>query len=150
MVVKLHPLDLKEYSYKEKEGVIYEQKCKTYDLLKIADRIITDYSSLSIESSLLEKPIYFYVYDIEKYKEETGINFDFENEPMGKYKAENVNELINLIKQDYDYNILKEFKEKYISVNTNDCTKQLVEFIVSLIRNEKIAENDEEKIKEHV
>ena len=45
---------------------------------------------------------------------------------------------------------LKEFKEKYISVNTNDCTKQLVEFIVSLIRNEKIAENDEEKIKEHV
>ena len=150
LVVKLHPLDLKEYNYKEKEGVIYEQKCKTYDLLKIADRIITDYSSLSIESSLLEKPIYFYVYDIEKYKEETGINFDFENEPMGKYKAENVNELINLITQDYDYNILKEFKEKYISVNTNDCTKQLVEFIVSLIRNEKIVENDEEKIKEHV
>ena len=99
---------------------------------------------------MLEKPIYFYVYDLEKYKEETGINFDFENEPMGKYKAENANELINLIKQDYDYNILKEFKEKYISVNTNNCTKQLVEFIVRLIRNEEMAENDEEKIKEHL
>ena len=148
LIVKLHPLDLKEYYYKEKEGVIYEQKCKTYDLLKIADKIITDYSSLSIESSLLEKPIYFYTYDLEKYEKDNGINFDFENEPMGKYKANNVTELIELMEQDYDYNILREFKEKYISVDTNNCTKQIVEFIVRLIKNEKVENSGNEHIKE--
>ena len=148
LIIKLHPLDLKEYNYKEKEGVIYEQKCKTYDLLKIADKIITDYSSLSIESSLLEKPIYFYTYDLEKYEKDNGINFDFENEPMGKYKANTVTELVELMEQDYDYNILRDFKEKYISVNTNNCTKQIVEFIVRLIKNEEVEKMGNEPIKE--
>lgn len=148
LVIKLHPLDLKEYNYKEKEGVIYEQKCKTYDLLKIADKIITDYSSLSIESSLLDKPIYFYTYDLEKYEKDNGINFNFENEPIGRYKANNVTELVALMEQDYDYNILNDFKEKYISVNTNNCTKQIVEFIVRLIRNEEVENLGNEPIKE--
>lgn len=147
LVVKLHPLDLKEYNYKEKEGIIYEQKCKTYDLLKIADKIITDYSSLSIESSLLEKPIYFYTYDLKKYEDDTGINFDFQKEPMGKYKAENAKQLIELLEQEYDYSILKDFKEKYISVNTNNCTKQIVEFIVRLIKNEEVESMGNEPIK---
>ena len=147
LIVKLHPLDLKEYNYKEKEGIIYEQKCKTYDLLKIADKIITDYSSLSIESSLLEKPIYFYTYDLKKYEQDTGINFDFEAEPMGKYKAENVKQLIELLEQDYDYMVLRDFKEKYISVDTNNCTKQIVEFIVRLIKNEKVESMGNEPIK---
>lgn len=148
LVIKLHPLDLKEYSYKEKEGVIYDQKCKTYDLLKIADKVVTDYSSLSIEASLLDVPIYFYTYDIEKYREDTGINFDFENEPIGKYKAENTQYLIELLNKDYDYKTLKEFKEKYISVDTNKCTEQLVEFIVRLIKNEEIESIGNEHIKE--
>ena len=147
LVVKLHPLDLKEYNYKEKEGIIYEQRCKTYDLLKIADKIITDYSSLSIESSLLEKPIYFYTYDLEKYEQDTGINFDFENEPMGKYKAENAKQLIELLEQDYDYSILRDFKEKYISVDTNNCTKQIVEFIARMIKNEEVESMGNEPIK---
>ena len=69
LIIKLHPLDLKQYEYKEKDGVIYEKQCKTYDLLKIADKVITDYSSLSIEASLLDIPIYFYTYDLQKYNE---------------------------------------------------------------------------------
>ena len=132
----------------EKEGVIYEQKCKTYDLLKIADRIITDYSSLSVEASLLEIPIYFYTYDLEKYKIDTGINFDFDNEPIGKYKANNASELVELLNQEYDFEVLKKFKEKYISVDTENCTKQIVEFIVRLIRNEEVESIGNEYIKE--
>ena len=147
MVIKLHPLDLKEYNYKEKEGIIYEKKCKTYDLLKIADKIITDYSSLSIESSLLQKPIYFYTYDLEKYEQDTGINFDFENEPIGKYKADNATQLVELLEQDYDYSALRDFKEKYISVDTNNCTKQIVEFIARLIKNEEVQSMGNEPIK---
>lgn len=148
LIIKLHPLDLKEYEYKEKQGVIYEQQCKTYDLLKVADKVITDYSSLSIEASLLDLPIYFYTYDLEKYNEDTGVNFDFEKEPIGIYKANNTEELINLIDKDYDYTVLQQFKNKYISVNTKNCTKQIVEFIVRLMRNEQIENIGNEHIKE--
>ena len=42
------------------------------------------------------------------------------------------------IDKDYDYTVLHQFKNKYISVNTNNCTKQIVEFIVRLMRNEQV------------
>ena len=148
LIIKLHPLDLKQYEYKEKDGVIYDKQCKTYDLLKIADKVITDYSSLSIEASLLDIPIYFYTYDLEKYNKDTGVNFDFEKEPIGIYKANNTEELIDLIDKDYDYSVLQQFKNKYISVNTKNCTKQIVEFIVRLMRNEQVEDIGNEHIKE--
>jgi len=42
------------------EGVIYDNEFSGYDLLKITDKVITDYSSLAMEISLLDIPIYFY------------------------------------------------------------------------------------------
>ena len=149
LIIKLHPLDLKDYEYKEKDGVIYEKKFKTYDLLKIADKVITDYSSLSIEVSLRDLPVYFYTYDLKQYIQDTGLNFDFESEPIGMYKAENVDKLINLLDENYDYDVLREFKNKYISVDTESCTKQIVEFINKLANNENIENSyNYEEIKE--
>ena len=148
LIIKLHPLDLKEYNYKQKDGVIYEQKFKTYDLLNIADKVITDYSSLSIEVALKNIPVYFYTYDIEKYEKETGLNFNFEEEPIGIYQTQDVDKLLELLDIDYNYEILNNFKNTYVSVNTNECTKQIVEFIVRLIRNEEIESIGIEPVKE--
>lgn len=150
LIIKLHPLDLKNDIYKEKQGVIYDRKFKTYDLMKVADKIITDYSSLSIEASLRNIPIYFYVYDLEKYKIENGLNFNFASEPIGKYKSANVDELLKILDENYDYSILEEFRNKYISVDTKDTTKQVVEFIVRLIRNEEVENIGDEPVKEEV
>ena len=44
---------LNKYKKKDKDGIIFETKFKSYDLLKIADKVITDYSSLSIENNPL-------------------------------------------------------------------------------------------------
>ena len=148
LIIKLHPLDIKEYSYKEKPGVIYEQKFRTYDLLKVADKVVTDYSSLSIEAALLDLPIYFFVYDIEKYSQDVGVNFNFETEAIGKYKAENTTELLNLLDEEYDFDAFYKFKNKYISVDTNNCTKQITEFIARLMKNEQVKDMGNEPIKE--
>lgn len=148
LVIKLHPLDWKNYTYKQKDGVIYDTEFKSYDWLKIADKIITDYSSLSIESSLLNIPIYFYTYDLKEYKENTGLNFDFANEEIGKYNTGNVDDLLKLMEEKYDYKSLENFKNKYISIDTNNCTKQVVEFIARLLKNEEIKDLGNEPIKE--
>ena len=97
---------------------------------------------------MLDIPIYFYTYDLEKYNEENGVNFDFENEPIGKYNAQNATELLKLIELSYDYSVLEQFKNKFISVNTQNVTKQLVEFIVRLIRNEQVENIGNEPVKE--
>src|SRR5699024_1431755 len=43
-------------------------------LMIMADVIITDYSSLAIEASLLNKPTLFYVYDEANYEKVRGLN----------------------------------------------------------------------------
>ncbi len=148
LIIKLHPLDLKEYSYKEKNGVIYETKFSTYDLLKISDRMITDYSSLAIDAGILNIPLYFYIYDIDKYKFDPGVNFDFEHEKIGKYQATNAKKLVELINEDYDYNVLEDFRKKYVEINTKDCANQLVKFMMRLVNNEEIKNDIDESIKE--
>lgn len=143
LIIKLHPLDRKEYKYTEREGIIFEDKLKSYDLFSVADKIVTDYSSLAIEASLLDKPIYFYTYDLDEYEIDPGLNFDFKKEPIGKYMAKTPRKLLELFKEEYDYSILQKFKNKYISVDTNECTKQLSMYLLELMKNE-----NKENIKE--
>ena len=118
------------------------------DLIKIADKLITDYSSLAMEAGMLDMPVYFYTYDIDKYKYDPGLNFDFEKEEVGKYQTENVQELLNFIEEEYDYDALKKFKQKYIEVPINGCVDKLIEFIMRLMKNEKIENIDDRFIKE--
>ena len=129
LIIKLHPLDEKTPKI-QKEGIIYDNKFSGYDLLKVTDKVITDYSSLAMEISLLEIPVYFYTYDIEEYKNNPGLNFNFEEEEIGRYQATQVNELLQKLEEDYDYNILKQFKDKYISVEKEECAKKIAKFIM--------------------
>jgi len=129
LIIKLHPLDTITPKI-EREGVIYENEFSGYDLLKITDKVITDYSSLAMEISLLDIPVYFYTYDIEEYQKNPGLNFDFEKEEIGRYQATEVEELLQILEEDYDYKILEQFKNKYISVDKKDCAKKIVEFMM--------------------
>ena len=136
LVIKLHPLDQKEYEYIQKPGVIFDNIFNSYELFDIADKIITDYSSLAIEASLLNKPIYFYTYDLKEYEQDPGLNFNYFKEPVGKYMAKTPKKLLRLLDEEYDYTILEKFKNKYITVNTNNCTNQLSKYILELAENE--------------
>ncbi len=53
-------------------------------LLREADVLITDYSSVMFDYALLDKPMFFYTYDLERYRDELrGWYFDFEKEAPG-------------------------------------------------------------------
>ena len=52
-----------------------------FDLVVLADVIISDYSSLPIEASLIHKPTLFYVYDEQEYEKVRGLNRYFYNIP---------------------------------------------------------------------
>ena len=53
---------------------------KLNDLLKISDILISDYSSIMIDYSILEKPIYCFAYDYQKYNKERGFAYDLKKE----------------------------------------------------------------------
>ena len=70
---------------KQTRNVVYDDEFSSFDWLSVADIIISDYSSFVIESTLADKPLFIYAYDLEAYAENTGLNVDFEKEPIAPY-----------------------------------------------------------------
>lgn len=126
LVVKAHPLDSIEG-----EPDTGEEFSSTR-WLKLCDRIITDYSALGVEAALLNKPLYFYVYDIDEYEKNTGLNIN-PLEEMPKCSAVTPDRMAELLVEDYDFDSLNRFKDKYIEVPTGNCTELLAEFILETL-----------------
>ena len=125
IIIKLHPL------YDEEN--ISDKNYSTYDWLRVCDRVITDYSALGVEASITGKPVYFYVYDIDTYEAQTGLNVNPLVE-MPSASTKDAGELAEMMNKPYDYAALKEFRDKYISVETKNCTHKLGDFIYGLTR----------------
>jgi len=67
------------------------------ELLVVADFLITDYSSIPFEFSLLQKPIIFFAYDLEEYKLSRGVLEGFDSKLPGPIvrDTESIIELIH-------------------------------------------------------
>ena len=85
-------------------------------LLFVTDILISDYSSIMFDYSILERPIYSFAYDYEKYVNNRGCYIDIEKElPNGICKTEDelLMKIINCNQQE-EIKKVKQFKEKYI------------------------------------
>lgn len=87
------------------------------DLLIVSDILISDYSSIVFDYSILEKPILCFAYDYDIYMEERGTYTDL-NELFYDGVIKTQEELISTIKNlDYDEEVkhTKKIKEEYIN-----------------------------------
>ncbi len=123
LIVSPHPATKVSNEYS------FNGKFSTYDLAKLSDGIISDYSATSIECSLLNKPLWFYVPDYEQYKSEKGLNIEVKNE-FSKACFEKEYELLTAIRNgDYDFDNLKRFSDKFIENKGTDNTEKLASII---------------------
>lgn len=107
---------------------INRDEFSTFDVLRISDYVITDYSALAIDACVLNKKLLFYVYDYEKYKKENGLNIDLYKELEGNV-SDNFDEIMNIIKNSYNRKSLNSFRKKYISNLKGDSTKLITKII---------------------
>lgn len=127
LIISLHPLDTTPVP----EKYLIDKKYSSFDLIKIADYIITDYSALSIEASILNKPIFIFLPDIKEYKEETGLNINLKEE-LSTFTCENFDEIIDKIeKKEYNTKEIKKYRDKYIEIDENKATENLAKFILN-------------------
>ena len=140
LIVKLHPLYRGDEEIQSNANVIFDEDFSSYDWLSAADIIISDYSSYVIESTLADKPLFIYAYDLEDYAENTGLNIDFDKEPIAPYVFMDAKKLADCIgrtccgnaSEAYDINALRAFRDRYIDISTDNCTAALADFILSL------------------
>lgn len=104
------------------------------ELLLITDILITDYSSVMFDFANTERPILFYTYDLDIYRDKLrGFYMDFENEAPGPLVfntdeiiqcIENIDEIKNNYKNKYN-----QFKQKYCPLDDGYASQRVVEEI---------------------
>ena len=104
------------------------------DLYVISDMLITDYSSVFFDYANLKRPIIFYMYDLDYYRDESnGFYFDVEENLPGKIvKTDDdlIDEIIRVSKEfKYDEKY-KKFNEKFNYLDDGEASKRVVETVI--------------------
>lgn len=93
------------------------------ELMLASDMLISDYSSIIFDYSILNRPIYLYTYDYDEYQNRRGMYFDIREELPGGSISEK--ELVELIQKEYPYQRLEIFRKKYVT-NYGNATREVV------------------------
>ncbi|MBR5504235.1 MAG: CDP-glycerol glycerophosphotransferase family protein [Methanobrevibacter sp.] len=122
LCIKLHP-NYNKFADRENR-IDLDELAHTYNIVNFTDFkdeqklflisniLITDYSSVMVEYTLLNRPIILFAYDLDNYLEnERGFYFDYRKEVPGRI-VKDTDELIKVIKEkDFNLSNLKEFAE---------------------------------------
>lgn len=85
------------------------------DLMIVSDLLISDYSSIFFDYSIMPKPMLAFCYDYDRYTSERGMYFDIRE---WLPSADNEDDLLKLIKagnQDVQTSMTRKFQQKYVT-----------------------------------
>ena len=104
------------------------------DLYVISDMLITDYSSVFFDYANLKRPMIFYMYDLDYYRDESnGFYFDVEENLPGKIvKTDDdlIDEIIRVSKEfKYDKKY-EDFNKKFNYLDDGEASKRVVETVI--------------------
>lgn len=139
LLVKWHPAlyeNLKRGKVKgwdtEKYGdfvIDVSEEREVNDFLFAADLLITDYSSVIFEWALLDRPIVYFVYDLEEYDGGRGLFFPFKDYVYGEM-ARNMEELIRAVQSaETDEEKRRKFIDRFVSANDGHAAEKTVKAV---------------------
>jgi CDP-glycerol glycerophosphotransferase len=130
LILRLHYLIANRIDVTGYEGFVVD--FSSYDdiqeLYLISDLLITDYSSVFFDYLCLKRPIIFYTYDIEKYRDQLrGFYFDFEKDAPGPL-VKTTEEMIETIQQmgEEPSEGIQQFYQRFCSLEKGVSTKRVV------------------------
>ncbi|MCC5803165.1 CDP-glycerol glycerophosphotransferase family protein [Rossellomorea vietnamensis] len=134
VLLRMHYLVAENLDISHYEGFVYDfsNHEDIRDLYLIADLLITDYSSVFFDYANLRRPMIFFAYDIDQYKDKLrGFYFDFENEAPGPL-VKTTGEVIQAIKEfeRTDFALddsFESFYRKFCYLESGQSTKRVVD-----------------------
>ncbi|MDY0394135.1 CDP-glycerol glycerophosphotransferase family protein [Virgibacillus halophilus] len=117
------------------------------DLLLITDLLITDYSSVCFEYALLNKPMLFFAYDVEKYIQDRDFYynyFDFIPGPLVKSTEELLKTIDN---KDFEMEKIKPFVQYFFGDTLGQASKNVVDELIIPSLEDDGKEEKETKIR---
>lgn len=136
IIIKHHPFITEKMKVPEeyKEVIIdLSENSEINDLLFISNLVITDYSSVVFESSLLNVPMLFYAYDLEEYIDSRDFYYEYETFVPGKIVF-NEEQIINAIRdKDFELDKINKFKDKFFDALDGKSTKRVVDLLNTIL-----------------
>ena len=111
----------------------FDENVDINELYVMSDLLITDYSSVFFDYAILNRPILFYMYDLEEYRDELrGFYLDINKELPGKITIDE-DELLSVIKnenyKEYDEK-LKEFRNTYNNLEDGKASQRVINNLI--------------------
>ncbi|QBP18999.1 CDP-glycerol glycerophosphotransferase family protein [uncultured bacterium] len=139
VIVRLHPALRDQFSWIEQEigfssRLYYLNNASTAKLLTITNTLITDYSSVAFDYSLLPRAhsLIFFMYDLAKYQKMPGCQPNFLNW-LPDSPVENVKDLARVIKQNKKTN-LKAFNLRWNTYNDGHASDRFIHHYIEPLR----------------
>ena len=138
LLLKFHPYCKERYEISEdyKNRIIdFSDNVELNDLLFVTDLLITDYSSVIFEASLLDIPMLFYTYDLYSYIKERDFYYDFESFVPGKIVFSE-NEIAESIKKnDFEQDKISSFKYKFFDHLDGKSSQRVADLVLSCLES---------------
>ncbi|PAE94390.1 bifunctional glycosyltransferase/CDP-glycerol:glycerophosphate glycerophosphotransferase [Shouchella clausii] len=136
ILLRMHYLIADELNVDGLEGFVYNLSHydDISDLYLISDLLITDYSSVFFDYANLKRPIIFYTYDLDNYREDLrGFYIDFEEEapgPLLRTSEEVVEaiENIEVVKESFKQR-LDDFHAKYCHLDDGQASEKIIKTV---------------------
>ncbi|MCR5667046.1 MAG: CDP-glycerol glycerophosphotransferase family protein [Eubacterium sp.] len=136
LLIKHHPFVQMKYQVKpENEGRIFDfsQESEINELLFITDVLITDYSSVIYEASLLNLPILFYAYDVQEYIAYRDFYArDFNEFVPGKIVRDEKSMIQAIIEKDFEHEKVQTFSYKNFDIQDGKSSQRVAQKILDI------------------
>lgn len=137
IILRMHYLVAEHLNLSQYEGFAYDLSSHSdiRELYLISDILITDYSSVFFDFANLRRPMLFYVYDIDEYRDHIrGFYFDFEEKAPGPlvHTTEEIIEEIQEFEQNgfIPTNNIEEFYERFCYLEDGRASERVVDAIL--------------------
>lgn len=132
VIIKHHPFITEKQEIPEKYAdrvIDLSDNTEINDLLFVSDVIITDYSSLVFEASIVNVPMLFYAYDLEGYIKERDFYFDFKSNIPGKICHSFVTLMEAIKNEDYESEKIAPFRDMFFDKLDGNSSQRIADLI---------------------
>lgn len=133
LLTRMHYLISENFDFSEYDGAVIDVSGypDIRDLYIVSDLLITDYSSVFFDYSILNRPIVFYMYDLDQYRDQLrGFYFPIQNEAPGPI-VRTEEELFDVIRnkdqlQPEKSEAYRTFRQTFTSLEDGHATERVV------------------------
>lgn len=134
-IFRPHPLDA-DLETLDKDMKV-DMKSSIYDLITASDIVITDYSSIMVETMLMEKDMYIFAYDIDEYRVDPGLNIDLADGICDGFYFTSPEEISDLLEKGYDRDSAERLRAMLIGDDVPVDNDRMIKLVTEILTNDK-------------